>query len=493
MAPVPEATFRSLLADLSPEAARAFVADLWRARGFDVTREGDHLFADGRELQVVAGAPEPAPTGDEPVVSTTASPAAEDDAVVGPGDLHRMLLYDVPRDRAADVFETHFGRSLDDDWATAGDEAAPARAADGAASDGEAVPPVLPRSLRRLLVGVAGPPPWEREAARGAVRDRRVLVAVAALLVLLPAAWWGLAVHEPAPASPSTVPFSATDSELPVEGRYQVVASLHTRVDGARFSVVGSRTYAPDEPAVALARWTYDGPDGQSTVVRFVGNGSYTRQSWTSTSDYQSFRERRRGDPDFVRAVDATRSVYSADPDHTGTDPDPAGGVPLAVLAQLPYERTGTTTYAGRTVVRYVPETGWITRTYGLLDDRQTTYVRAATGEVLVARGNGAVLHAEIEATVVSAETWWGALTADGEDLTVRYTVRTDVDRPRPPPWVSSTGRNGTGGNLSAPLVRRCNGCSEQYAAVRDRRSGEQIPHAGVVERWWAPRSGRRI
>jgi hypothetical protein len=450
MAPVPEATFRTLLADLSREAARGFVADLWRARGFDVTREDGHLLADGRELRVVSGDAEQTPPEDGLVVSTTSSPAADDDAVVGPGDLHRMLLYDVPRDLAADVFETHFGRSLDGDWPAPAGEAVTAGAADGDTSDDERVPPVLPRSLRRLLVGVAGPLPRDREAARTAIRDLRVLVAVAALLLLAPAGVWGLTVHEPAPASPSAVPFSATDSGLPVDGRYQVVASLHTRVNGATFSVAGSRTYAPNDPAVALARWTYDGPHGQTTVVRFVGDGSYTRQSWTNVSDYRSFRERRRGDPDFVQAVDATRSVYSADPDDTSPDPDPVGGVPLSVLAQLPYERAGTTTHAGRPAVRYVPGAGWVTRSYGLLDDRRTTYVRAATGEVLAAQGDGAVLYAEVEARVVSADTWWAALTADGAELTVRYTVRTGVDRPRSPPWVQSVERNMTGGNQSA-------------------------------------------
>lgn len=457
MAPVPEATFRSLLADLSQDVARAFVADLWRARGFDVTREDGHLLGDGRELQVVTGDPQPTATGDELVVSTASSPAADDDVVVGPGDLHRILLYDIPRDRAAVVFETHFGRSLDGDWPAPTGEAGTAGTAVGDTSDDETVPPVLPRSLRRLLVGVAGPVPRDREAARTAIRDRRVLVAVAALVLLAPAGVWGLTVHEPAPASPSAVPFSATDSELPVDGRYQVVASLHTRVNGATFSVAGSRTYAPDDPAVALARWTYDGPQGQTTVVRFVGDGSYTRQSWTNVSDYQNFRERRRGDPDFVQAVDATRSVYSADPDDTSTDPDPVGGVPLSVLAQLPYERAGTTTHAGRPAIRYVPRTGWVTRSYGLLDDRQTTYVRAATGEVLAAQGNGAVLHAEVDATLVSADTTWEALTADGADLTVRYTVRTGVDRPRPPPWVPSTERNGIDGTQSVVLTTMTN------------------------------------
>jgi len=438
MPPVPEATFRALLTERSREAVAAFVADLWRARGAQVTREDDRLLADGRELRVVEDPAGATPPDDGVVVAATPPGPGAGDDVLGPADLHGMLLYDAPRERAAALFEDHFDRPLEGDWSApepGGSSSSPG--ADGASTADETVAtPVVPATLRRPLLAAGARVPRDAASLRSAARDPRVAVVAVALLVVMAGTWVGLFVHRPAPARPSAVPFSAADAGLPVDGTYRVEGELETTVDGATFSIEGSRTYAPGDPSAALARWTYGGPSGRTTVVRYEGNGSYTRQTWTNASDYRRFRAARSDDEDFVYAADAARAVYAADSSVVGDDPDPAGGFPLSVLAQLPYERRGTTTYEGRTVVRYVPETGWVTRSYGLLDDRRTTWVRAATGEVLVAPDGGVVLHADVEASVVSAETWWGALTRPGSDLDLRYSVRPGVDRPRPPPWV---------------------------------------------------------
>lgn len=451
MAPVPEAAFRALLAGRSRDAVAAFVADLWHARGMDVTREGDRLFVDGRELRVVADPADASPPEDGVLVSATPPGPDADDDVVGPADLHRMLLYDAPRERAATLFEDHFDRPLDGDWPVpASDEPSGTPGGAGTPTGGEAeVPPVLPDALRRPLIAAGARVPRDAASVRSAASDPRVAVALVALLVVLAGAWVGLFVHRPAPDRPTAAPFSAADAGLPVEGTYRVEGVLRTTVDGETFSIAGSRTYAPGDPSVAFARWTYGGPGGRTTVARYEGNGSYTRQTWTNASDYRSFRAARSDDEDFVYAADGSRAVYAADRSAVGADPDPAGGFPLSVLAQLPYERRGTTSYEGRTVVRYVPETGWVTRSYGLLDDRRTTWVRAASGEVLVTPDGGVVLHADVEASVVSADTWWGALTRPGSGLELRYSVRPGVDRPRPPPWVDGIrerqGANATG------------------------------------------------
>jgi hypothetical protein len=51
MPPLPEDVFRELRAHQSRDAFAAFVADPWRARGYDVERDGDRLRADDRELR----------------------------------------------------------------------------------------------------------------------------------------------------------------------------------------------------------------------------------------------------------------------------------------------------------------------------------------------------------------------------------------------------------------------------------------------------------
>lgn len=122
MAPVTEATFRELLADCSRSAFAAFVADVWAARGRDVTRDGDRLVLPGdTELRPVVDLEGEPPTVDHGVlvVSADEPPPDAPEAVVGPAELRRVLLYDVPRDRAAELFERHFDRELSGDWPSA--------------------------------------------------------------------------------------------------------------------------------------------------------------------------------------------------------------------------------------------------------------------------------------------------------------------------------------------------------------------------------------
>jgi len=126
MAPVPPAAFRELLAERSRSSFAAFVADLYAARGREVTRDGGRVVVDGDRVLAPVGAPADgtalgeadAAVGDaESTAPTLVSATPTDDAAaVGPDDLRRMLLYDVPRDRAAALFERHFDRALDGEW-----------------------------------------------------------------------------------------------------------------------------------------------------------------------------------------------------------------------------------------------------------------------------------------------------------------------------------------------------------------------------------------
>lgn len=480
MAVIPRSAFRALLADCSRSTFASFVTALWRAQGYEVDRDGDRLIVDGEVLLPVTDAGREPPDGGRLVV---AAPLESADDAIGADALHERLLYGVERDRAAVLFEEHFGRPLDDDWTDLGEGP---RDADGASrsapqsqgrgrdsSEDDALetgeeprtedlstgdpdsaaagdpgraavdepPPVLPAPIRSFVRSLDDAVPRDREAALTVARDRRVLAAAVLVVVASGGAWWGLFVHQPAAETPSAAPFETTDATYPVDGAYRIVARFRTTVDGETYSIRGTRTYAPGDPSMTLVRWTYRGPSGRTTVVRYERNGSFTRQTWTTAAEYRSFRDAHRNSEEFVRAVDATRTVYTADRDDVDGDVVFGLGLPLSTLGQVAYERRETTTHDGREVVRYVPESGWVTRSYGLLGDRQTTWVRTASGEVLVDPDDGDVLYADVDATVVEADTWGSALTDRGTSLTIRYEVQSGVERPERPPWVEEVKR----------------------------------------------------
>jgi hypothetical protein len=475
MAVVPRSAFRALLADCSRSTFVSFVTALWRAQGYEVDRDGDRLLVGDEVLLPVTDAGRAPPDEGRLVV---AAPLDSTDDAIGADALHERLLYGVDRGRAAVLFEEHFGRPLDDDWTDLEAEPRGAKGASHSArqshaqgrtpsegtpseppedsstgeSDSTATgepgsaasddpPPVLPALVRSCVRTLGDAVPRDREAVGRVVRDRRVLAAAVLVMVVLGGAWWGVFVHQPAAETLSATPFETTDATYPVDGTYRVVARFRTTVDGNTYSIRGTRTYAPGDPPVTLVRWTYGGPNGRTTVVRYERNGSFTRQTWTNPSEYRSFRDTHRDDEGFVQAVDATRTVYTADRDDVDGDAVFGAALPLSTLGQVAYERRGTTTHGGREVVRYVPESGWVTRSYGLLGDRQTTWVRTASGEVLVDPDDGTVLYADVDATVVDADRWWGALTGLGTGLTVEYEVQSGVERPERPPWVEETQR----------------------------------------------------
>ena len=111
MPPVSEAAFARRWRSLSPADRAAFVADLWAARGFETSREGAVVTVEGSpsgalELDCRAG-------GGAALVRRGVATGTQD--VVEPAALRGMLLYAVDRDRAARLFERHFGRPLRSD------------------------------------------------------------------------------------------------------------------------------------------------------------------------------------------------------------------------------------------------------------------------------------------------------------------------------------------------------------------------------------------
>lgn len=434
MSLVPEDAFRELVADLSGEAFAAFVADLWRARGHDVTRDGDRLHLDDATLRVVERVdPGEEPTDDERLVAATPLPEDAPEDAVGPADLRGLLLYGVERDRAAALFEEHFDRPLDGDWS--GWRGWLGLDDDEGATDDEAED-----------AGAAWPT-RSAEAVAGQVRtlagDRRLQALVVAALLVGPAAWWGLFVHEPSVSAPDEQPFRMAPGDAPIDGSFRVTASAEGTVQGERITFERVHTYAVGNPGVSLTYWRLERPgDGRTTVQYHEGLAAYTRSTLTNGT---RFRSATRPGETFAGAVvvEDARTVYEAEPTTRTPDATLVPSLPTLLLAELPYERAGTTTYEGRDVVRYVPSSGWMLRDLSPRSDPRPLRVRSAGGEVLV-DDSGRLLYANVSARTVPADTWGDVLLNDSRSLSVTYRTEFAVERPERPPWVDGL-RNRTG------------------------------------------------
>lgn len=464
MAPVPADAFRALLADRSRDAFAAFVADLWAARGRDVRREDGRLVAGREVLHPALTVAEAADRTDErDVTVVVASQPREEtaDDVLGPTDLHRLLLYDVPREEAAALFETHFDRQLDDDWTGAshpadvtGHVAGAGGNTDGTADEGSTsgtgaegagdgmgsggASAVLATTGRRArALGAAATAAVLRRARRfrSLLGDRRVQVAVVAALAVFAAVGWGLFLHEPVPRERTDPPFDAVEVP-PGDGSYRAVGEVRGPVDDSPLTTSQTVTYAPGDPAVRAARTTVERADWAATITSYR-RGEVAHLRYAFSTEEQFRRAVEAADPDeYARVVESTRTVYrTLDPYREVTASPRMGGV-QSVLETLHYERAGTTTAAGREAVRYVPTTGWVVWDAGVGDGEETRYVRAASGQVLVDAETGALLAADVEVAVVEADTWAEALVRPTDAYAVRYNVTPGVDPPDPEPWV---------------------------------------------------------
>lgn len=443
MPPVPDDAFRTLLAECSTSAFTEFVADLWQARGRDVRRDGDHLLVGDRELWPVLE-PDAGPTSDDVVVvAATDPPADAAERIIAPADLYQVLLYDVPREQATEVFEAHFGRPLDDDWTDATGSTPDTSSGNESDTTADAIrtPSHRPGSGQRV-VWVPIMLPRDVDDIRTILGDRRIQIVSITLLVVGLATGWGLFLYQP-PATASESPFATGDQPVPFTESYRAVSQLHVQGEEETFSVGRSYTYASGDPAVAVDRLTSGGIDDRRTLVNYAyGNRSYVRHTYTDPSKYAEIREGREKHENFVRANEATLTFYTAARTNRPVEAGHDGEFPVLALAIFDYEQQGTTSYEGRDVVRFVPTTGWVTRETGT--NQSTIYVRNTSGEVLVDEATDAVLYADVEAEIVHTVNWAGVLTEPAQDVHIRYRVDPDVDRPEPPAWVDGLTTNAT-------------------------------------------------
>jgi hypothetical protein len=256
--------------------------------------------------------------------------------------------------------------------------------------------------------------------------------------------------YQPAPAA-SAPPFAVGEPPAADGGSYRLVGEVHAVEDSERRYRGATSTYDPGPPFVVLDRYTVGGFEDRTTTVRYrLGHVSYVRQTWTNDSDYRTYLDRFGAGPYTVRTSDSTRTIYRFEHRRALDSPAPISRFATWELARLAYERRGTETYDGREVVRYVPTRGWTTRDLDPMDGLVTFRVRRATGHVLVDAETGAIVFADVGATVVPAESWADVLTEPDRELRVRYRVDRDVPRPDPPQWVRAVALGAVGQNATA-------------------------------------------
>ena len=126
MPPVSPERFTALFRTLDPAERRAFVADLWAARGWTTTVEGEEVTAtrDGARRRIRVADPgrfgSPSVDGVDVLVTTRDREALRGTTdtrgveYLPPTDVHELLLYGIERETAARVFRERFGQRLDD-------------------------------------------------------------------------------------------------------------------------------------------------------------------------------------------------------------------------------------------------------------------------------------------------------------------------------------------------------------------------------------------
>jgi hypothetical protein len=161
---LPRERFAERVGELSAADLRSFVADLWRASGYDVREEEETLVATRRGGRVrlfpsvgrrLRGPTRP-PDGTDPDVivdgSGRAHPLAEECGAerVSPSDLYDRLLYGLDRETAARLLDRHLDAALHVDAETAAaydDRCDPTGAGDG---DGESGSGSVAAAIERL-------------------------------------------------------------------------------------------------------------------------------------------------------------------------------------------------------------------------------------------------------------------------------------------------------------------------------------------------------
>jgi hypothetical protein len=291
MPPVSSERFGTLLRSLGSAERRAFVADLWSARGWETAIDGGVIDAtrggERQRIRVVDpgrfGAPN---VGDADVLVTTRDRDAVREAAesagaryVTPADLREQLLYGLDRETAGALFETTFGRPIDATGEPEPSGLQRARAVPGWIRSAVAGHGPGPRSLAvvlvaLLLVGVAvgGPALSPRDASESTVLTQTFTPGDAGAV--------GAVTASPTPVT------ETPDDEAntrPAGLGVRSVTDLRALADGHTTAVIGtSRTLevsARGPPDTALMRgrtaWKYTARIEQSHHYRVEGREAY--------------------------------------------------------------------------------------------------------------------------------------------------------------------------------------------------------------------------
>jgi hypothetical protein len=446
MAPVPPPAFRDLLGECSRSELAAFVGGLWEARGRTVTREGDRILVDGAtELRpVVAPGSDALAAPEGTVVVTAVDPPADAEGVVGPSELRRVLLYDVPRERAAGLFERHFDRPLDDDWPTP----RPSRpGGDGTGAAGG-------REVAARVEDETGEPSFG--TVSGLLGLRPAVVVAGPLLVVLAA---GLLV----PWGPAVGPLGGPGEEAAVAG--PTVAPTSTLPPPVQFQpgdhTVRTPTTAPRSGAYPL------GLDSEGVEnAAALADAHATAVSGRSYELVVRYREYHDGAPlgavrETVRVAD--RTTYVTDVATAGTlASEPAGVAGAEVYADgtRVYTRrldTREPAYTARNVS--APASGedpFADRVEGVLEARLADAESGVVGSyrrhgrtyhLLEFRGDRAVGSALVDEHGVVHELQWRYTPSDSPRVTAEVTMghRFGPVTVAPPSWLDAA-RNATDG-----------------------------------------------
>lgn len=150
MPPISRADFAALFGDLSPRAARQFVADLYAARGWETRIEDDAVVAErGDETRRFAVVTDQRVDSDAPNAERLA-----------PEDVHELALFAVDRETCDALFREYFDRPLPEngpDWTVDRSQSAPTQQASVSSSGaGWWRPRVVAAALAVLVLFVAG-------------------------------------------------------------------------------------------------------------------------------------------------------------------------------------------------------------------------------------------------------------------------------------------------------------------------------------------------
>lgn len=243
----------------------------------------------------------------------------------------------------------------------------------------------------------------------------------------------------PGPGYPTPVPYETRHGDVNLsavagDDPVRVSATLTYRTEDTRWRNVRLRTIDPASNR-SVGLFLFDTGDGWTDVVSYTEGERQFEQRRASTRS--KFTALVNGADEVVRVDPATRTLYAIDlvePPDLQFD----GGLALGSLGAFAWERTGRTTYEGRDVVRYEPETGWVFVATDARGGGDRRYVKDASGELLVDRATGVPLYANVTGVFEPATTWGEVILGTDFSLSVTYEVDLDAEPPTEPIWVDA-------------------------------------------------------